>query len=74
MSDITKDLDGPERPHTRSGTAMEAEYFLQESEGLSQGQHEAARLHKEFKERFENGNKAVHEPVSLSKLVPFLWG
>lgn len=23
------------------GTAMEAEYFLQESEGLSQGQHEA---------------------------------
>ncbi|EER12785.1 Hexuronate transporter, putative [Perkinsus marinus ATCC 50983] len=56
MSDTIRDLDGPGRPHTQSGTAMEAEYFLQESEGPSQGQHEAARLHRDSQERFENGD------------------
>ncbi|KAF4664118.1 hypothetical protein FOL47_005283 [Perkinsus chesapeaki] len=44
-----------QRPRTESGSPMEAEYFLHEAEGLGQGQHEAARLHRESQERFQHG-------------------
>ncbi|KAF4681529.1 hypothetical protein FOZ60_011983 [Perkinsus olseni] len=66
MSGTIRDRDVTGRPRTLSGTAMEAEYFLHESEGPSQGQHEAARQHKESRERFPRENSECDESL-LSK-------